>query len=283
VTHGPGEWLGQHVPGQRWSLVSGRAPDPEDQLITESVAEIERELLDSAFDRDPDERTGIDHDLEDVEGWDGDPLSLAEIAHTSIHGWDEDSNYDRPLQAAAENILTADVEALRAERDLYAGRLLEIANGPEMRERQLQQFSDNLYNQMGVVPTDYDNGARLMGAINETREDLTNHSFRAAHLEHGDDFVDAFNGLMDSGNQAIAQQITSARDPGRALMEWHNGTPGASGRGGGMPSLNSQQNYGYRGQSSRSSGRGHGRDLAEERSGWGDEATEQDFFNSVWD
>jgi hypothetical protein len=66
-------------------------------------------------------------------------------------------------------------------------------------------------------------------------------------------------------------------------MNWAYGTPGNAGGGsnrGFMPSLNSGGNDSYR---SQSSDRGRGRDLAEHHGGWGDEATERDIFDSIWD
>jgi hypothetical protein len=108
--------------------------------------------------------------------------------------------------------LTQDVKNIIAERDAYANLLIEHKAGPEFRAQQLQQFGDNAYNQMGIVAVGDDQGQRFMSAINESREDNINHSMRAAHLEHGDDFVDAFNALQDTQNPALVQAITSQRD-----------------------------------------------------------------------
>lgn len=271
-------WRGTYQDSSgRWHQ---RAPSEEEALIMDAVDETQDEIMLSAFDREPDENTGYDDEgFEQVEGWDGDPLSAAEQWHTAINGWDE-NNLDRPLQRAAENILTEDVRNIVQERDAYAQALNASVNGPEARAQRLADFRGNIEQRFNVLPVGDDGGQNLANAIQQSEEDRQNHSFRASHLEHGDRFADAFEQLQRSGDRGAVAQVMGARDPGGALMHWAYGQRGPRG-GDSMPSLNSGQNNGSRSSPGRS--RGRSVDLADQIGGWGDAETEDSIAASAWD
>jgi hypothetical protein len=261
-----------------------RPPSDEDRITTEAIAETQDEMLRSAFDLEPEENTGFDEDLEQVEGFDGDSLSHAEQWHTTLHPKSDDwAPSGRPLQQAAENIQTADNQLVTAERDWLAWRLNEVENGPQARAQQQEQFGNNLLNQFGVAVVGDDNGQRFMDAMQQNDQDRLNLGFRLAHEQHGDDFVTAVEDLQQA-DQGTIQSIRNARDPGAAVMQWRYGIQKVqTGLPRFMPSLTSMENHGnsgYRG-SNRSSGRS--RDLSEQMSGFGDEGTEADIARSAWE
>jgi hypothetical protein len=91
---------------------------------TELVANTEREILASAFDLEPEDLPGhiddeADNDLEQLEGWDGEPLSDEEGFESAVNGHSE-SGIDRPLALSEGERYEAELEAMRQQNAAMA-------------------------------------------------------------------------------------------------------------------------------------------------------------------
>ena len=107
--------------------------------------------------------------------------------------------------------LTTDQQRAEAARiEALRDNLLDIAIDTDTGR--FQQFLGNVQAQQNRIA--------------ELENERINNSMAAAHQEYGVEFERAYNALttMDPNNRLareIVQSVTSARDPGRALMELH--------------------------------------------------------------
>jgi hypothetical protein len=261
--------------------------EAEQALIGEAIRQTENEIVDDAFDDAPDENNW-DHSLEDVEGWDGSPLSIDEIAEGPT-----DDNYDRPLELRREQQLESEVGQLRqaiAERD---GQLDEVLNGAERQEALRAQVREGLFQRYGVLGVDervdqlVNDIAQQHGRAEALHHDRVGRSLADAHAEHGSDFEEAFRSIssMDARNptaRALVADVWNSPNPGERLMQLHSNGVGGLHRGGtdmGALGLAGVRNSAGRG------GRGGGgrRDLSQEFDGFGNSDIEQEIADSVWD
>jgi hypothetical protein len=202
----------------------------------------EAEIFSHGLDIDIDEPgTGYsgeitDRSLEELEGWDGRPLSLAE--HASGNHFD---SIDRPLemeaeQRHAEEVQQRDKRIGELERALSEQRALRDPEREAAQERGRQRALVAIYD-------DPDRTIDYLGELQQRNAQLERERTEAhvelhmgrAHREHGKDFEDAYHAMtgLDRNNpddRATVQRIARSADPGRALMRWHRGESFDAGR-----------------------------------------------------
>jgi hypothetical protein len=269
---------------------------------TELVANTEREILASAFDLEPEDLPGhiddeADNDLEQLEGWDGEPLSDEEGFESAVNGHTE-SGIDRPLALSEGERYESELEAMRQQNAAMQQQLAELQQraDPGRQQREAQAREELLY---GVV-ADPERVVQHMAGLHAQNEAMVasrvNASLGAAHRDHGREFEAAYQNLtsLDPNNQAarnLVQSIYSSDDPGQTLMEWHEMTGGQAppravgggARRGIMPSLNSGTPASSRGErSSASRGRSDGWPVGEDDGGYADEFSERDIMQSAF-
>lgn len=253
----------------------------------QAMRDTDQEIMDYAFDREPDD-DNYDDSLEMMESFDGEPLSLEEIAEGP-----NENGYDRPLALRAEIDAMQANTALRNELADERARYDREFNAPERRDAREAELREKLFQTYGFLPST-DEGAQRFFAdmtaqqqhIHALNEGRINSSMAAAHGEYGREFEAAFESLTraDRNNptvQALVRDIVNSSDPGERLMEVHYrmGESG-SGRGGGEGHWMS--NY-SRQDSGRSGGRGGRRaDISEVDGGWGNHNVEQEIFESAF-
>jgi len=236
-------------------------------------------------------------DFEQVEGWDGDPVEVDELAEIAENGF-PDTNFDRPVQLAQEQGYEREIaardEAIAAMQQQMAE--LQQRADPGRQQRQAQQREELIYQMIA----DPERAVQHMAGLHAQNEAMVasrvNASLGAAHRDHGRDFEAAYQNLtsLDPNNQAarnLVQSIYSSDDPGQTLMEWHEMTGGRAppravgggARRGIMPSLNSGTPASSRGErSSASRGRSDGWPVGEDDGGYADEFSERDIMQSAF-
>jgi hypothetical protein len=216
-----------------------------------------------------------DEDFSSPAGWDGDPLSDDELIERTAYD-DPDNGFDRPAQLAEDErygseIASRDELISEYEKQIAA---LRMQADPGYQQRMQNQRDEVLY---GIVAKPEEALQHISGLHAQNAALIASRveaSMGAAHHEHGAEFEKAYKNItsMDPGNTAarnLVQSIYNDRDPGRALMDWHQvsggNTPRAMGagtlRGISLPSLNSATGGGGGQRSARSGGHAEG---------WGD-------------
>ena len=249
---------------------SGWAGITEVSRTRSAIADTEREIFNEVMGQDEEDHPNYqnpepDRELEQLEGWDGTPLSEAEIAASTISGTDE----DRPLQHAEERGYEEQLEEARqaiAVRDAWLAEIAQRAD-PGLQQRIAQQKEDAVVSMIA----DPDRALALIGNQQQQMQALVlsraDKSMEHAHHIHGRRFEEAYSQLraLDPRNPqhcALVQSIVAHPvDPGEALMGWHGSlsretkaalasspkygqAPPQFSRGRGLPSLNSQQRSG---------------------------------------
>jgi hypothetical protein len=205
-----------------------------DRELHAAYVETENEIADYAFGRTPLDNNG-DRELEQVEGWDGQPLSNLE--GMAAAAMPDENNYDRPLERDEMAALRREKEAMREERDQWKQVYDEWLAQPQREEQQKQtrEKVNQFLLERGVVTVD-DNAhdalvGELVGGTNRIQQleaQLMNNSFLAAKEKYGEDeFHQAYDALLalDMRNpaaQGIRAQIMGDADPGERLMEMGN-------------------------------------------------------------
>jgi hypothetical protein len=230
----------------------------QETVIRTMVADTEAEILDSCFPEslDAEPMGDADASLEDVEGWDGDPLDDAELIRRNDEG-DPGNGFDRPLQVIDE--LTGEL----VNRDHVLANMQHTIANQEMRlnpqwQWQAQQQRDAAINQTILNPE----GAlqrmttqeQQIAQLYTDRADLT---LARAYERYGDEFGQAYQSLLslDRNNplhRQLVQSIYYSQDAGESLMQWWDGVnhdqfQGRASRAARLPSLNSASGGGNRG------------------------------------
>ena len=172
-----------------------------------------------------------DH-LDQVEGWDGEPLSDAEQWEAAING-PLDSGFDRPLQLAEDMELADALDARDAEIASLRQINAELAHraDPMARQRAQQAREEALYDIIANPEQAANAIVGLQERNNEMAASRVNASMHAAHARYGHEFARAYQNLTGTNPnhpaaRALVQSIYNAQDPGQALMEWHQSTGG---------------------------------------------------------
>jgi hypothetical protein len=218
--------------------------DPESETARNLIGRTEREIFaDVMGQREEDLPGSIDGDeddseLEQVTGWDGEPLSEEEIAYRALYG-DDENNFDRPLAAQHERDVFSENEELR--RELAALKETNVAiMGTDYVRAQQEQERQRLHNDLIEAALDNAPGGRadqLLGTLRGQQQQIYNiganrveQSMQAAHEAYGADFEDAMTRLStmnpnDPLARQIVQSITNSDDPGEALMQHWSDSP----------------------------------------------------------
>ncbi len=267
----------------------------EAEVYRDAVRDTEVEIFRHAFDApDPDDELDADIlELEQVEGWDGQPLNDDEqLEKIFRNDW---SDNDRPLQTDREEAESAEIAGLREEIAQLRGELAQgtSADRAARDAADRAQFRSHLENR-GLLPLDEASVAGMHAqSMNRFNSDMAR-----AHEQHGEAFVNAFSALQAGVNRgnAMAKQVASylryeSVDPGRDLMAFA-GSDNQSALGGQPRSVQHlpPSAYARPGESHRG-GRSNGgrgkyqpteRDMSEQSGGWGDEDAEYAIFESAF-
>src|SRR5215831_84911 len=127
--------------------------EAERELYGRAVRETQQEIFDDVMDLVPEENDG-DRELEELESWDGETLSLQEHAASMAGHELSEHGYDRPLRMQEDLDLVQENEQLREAYDDLRGRVDAAINGPAAREAVQQRFRDQMFEQFGVLGTD---------------------------------------------------------------------------------------------------------------------------------
>jgi hypothetical protein len=139
---------------------------------------------------------------------------------------------ERARRRAAE----AERDGLKSQLDQLTGRLQGLetrVNQPPPQPRPpVQQQQEQGPPDMFADPEGYQNWleqrteARIQARINEVRSSQLNEAMLEARAEYGADFDEAYTALVQGRQDPVVfregQRIVNARDPGKALMNWHN-------------------------------------------------------------
>jgi hypothetical protein len=257
--------------------------------IAEAVRDTEAEIFNDAAGVETDDASNdpSDRDLEMPEGFDGTPLSEADLIATTSRGHDL-PGFDRPATYAAETeeFQKNRERAERAERDNAA--LIQHYD-PQLRERAEQRREFAKSQLIDEAVTNPDRLLDNMAAMNNHRQALDSQrvegSLAAAHKAYGKDFETAYSQLVNQPQgdplvRAVVQRIWNAPDPGHMLMRLAYGNELGSGQEAERSSYSASGNpppFMPQGQRSAPGDRS-----AEEMSGWGTPGqvgSEKDIFD----
>jgi hypothetical protein len=260
-----------------------------DDVVNDMIRDTEREIFSEAVNGYEDDASNqIIEDLSQAEGWDGFPLSDAEIGARTMQA-ETGVNFDRPLQMETEQTLAAERDALRQERDAWAAAYQRDAMTPQTeaaRQQTRQQVEDKLYNEYGVLLTDPAKSDRFLAnevekqaLVQTLQTDRINQSFAEAHHRYGDEFAERYNAFVrqpvDAISSAIAHRFANAEDPGEAFMQLTDGNLTRP-----PPFMPASSPYRHLGPSPRQS---RARAPRDGMGGWGDAFVEDDIFRSAFD
>jgi hypothetical protein len=253
--------------------------------ISDLVASTEAEIFSHAAEADEALLTDddiADEDLDEVEGWNGEPLFLEEIAAAAAQA--DPNNNDRPLALRTEQEQTAELIALdkailaqgqqfEADRKAmeWAEKRRELSYELLLPEK--EAAIDQIVQQRQEI--DRLNEARLNDHLNVTAERYGKERFEAAH-----NYLTSLP--VNNVTRALVREIIESPDPGAAIIDFYEGGGGSGGGSRMPPSLNSQTPAAGRG------GRGGGRygDWATEAQDYkpysAERAEEESVFNDVW-
>jgi hypothetical protein len=266
---------------QRW--ISGAEFDRD---LRRAVAETENEIVAHALGVDEPDYGGAEflEEQSESEGWDGENLSIAEIAHQNIHGRDDTGN-DRPIQAQEELSLQQQNELLRRELaeekklvDDWLREPLVMQQRDQVRENVRQQLEQVVFGGNEKI----DSYIRDVAAAQQQTQALLNNrveeSLTRAAQKYGRDFDDVYADLIATPvNNRLAQEIVKSvydsADPGEALMQLHGNSLVRS-LGHRNPPFLSQTHPRVPERAPRASSGGYD-------SGWGDRDTEQSIFDAA--
>ena len=211
-------------------------------ILNEAVRSSEKEIFDAGAGVEPKEDSGLDKSIEQIDGWDGKPLSDEEQLEANFRGRDNSGN-DRPLQLAEETneyeTAVQKARALEAENAQLRTKYEPTIRGDaEARQERARQY---------LITAALENPDGVLGHMENLRTSRTeldmgrvDTSLRAAQEKYGPDFERIYNMLDTKRNpqhlndpvvRAIVQRIWSQENPGEALMEWGGRGIVQSGRG----------------------------------------------------
>jgi hypothetical protein len=259
-----------------------------DDDISLAIRDTEKEVFWSAVTGDDDgggTNNQMVEDLSQAEGWDGDDLSMNEIAARTMHG-DNSTNFDRPIAMETETTLAADNYHLRQQLDAVIKAYNERVATPEMeaaRQQRRDAVSDHMYNNLGLISIDNAKLDQIIAREDAAAQDRVNRleaNFRATAQRHGKAFDDAFDYLksmpVNERSSRLVKDLLETDNPGEMVMHFHGHpyiediirtAPPFMPRGYGPPPRAVRQ--------PRSSDSADG--------GWGDADVEADIFNSAFD
>lgn len=232
--------------------------DPNAEMLSDTSKEIwEYAIVPNIHDLDEDrEEDDGDTSLEQDEDWNGERISIDEMAHTAEHGF-HDNNIGRQMALSEGERHEAERAAWQQERDalMQQNSELQYRADPGLQQRAAQQREELTYNIISNPDAVLNHVAGLEQRLYALDQQRQNASLNAAARDYGDEFITAYGNVlkMDPNNLAarnLVQGIMADRDPGRALMDWHEMSGGQTPRAMGaprmadprtvIPSLNSQ-------------------------------------------
>jgi hypothetical protein len=273
--------MNMNRPGQRW--ISSAEFDRD---LRSMQLDTEREIMRAAlgeeeFSDDPEHQ--LVEEGSEIEGFDGDRLSMTEIAHGNLYER-SDTGYDRPVELQTTYDLAkrnAELEHQNAllfksyEEDLGRNKR-EVDKGvfrEKVRGNLLDAFGDD--DRMDALIQEH---VGLQNQVQQLQEQRVNASLDQAHRKYGRQFDEAFETMTTSEpnamNRSIVANVWGSENPGERLMELADSpslrmkAPGFMHRGGQV----------QRRQMDRV-GDSSGRQL--DHMGWGDSQIEQDVFGAA--
>jgi hypothetical protein len=222
-----------------------REDELSEQDLKDAMAATEQEIADEAFNDEPLENDG-DRSLEEMEDetegeepQEGDEPEEAEAEGDEEGGEDDADDEAEELPQAAEpparDPRTVALREERGRRQALERQLAELQG--RLAERQAidqpkpQATEKPAKPDMFADPEGWEKATRaeiLAEAnklINDQRTAVVDESMAEAKAKHGDVFDAAYQALIDGKNDpatfAAGRRILASRDPGEALMKWH--------------------------------------------------------------
>lgn len=215
----------------------------QDLAVHEAIRATEDEIFNYGADHTPEELSPpYERELEQVDGWNGEPLSEAEQWATTMNP-NFQSHVDRPIALAQE---TAELER-GSERE----RQLELEN-KMLREKfdpdiQAQNLARRAEQEAALVTEAIENPGRLLDNIAATYSSRTaldagrvESSLQAAAAKYGPEFEVAYKTIVsqpqnDPLARAVVQRVWNSPDPGETLMAVASGSLTGRGESGNPP------------------------------------------------
>jgi hypothetical protein len=261
--------------------------DLADRDISLMIEDTEKEIFDYAADPEDGYALGNEalEELSQPEGWDG-PISDAELFTRAIEG-DPPTGHDKPLELAEEYSAMAEVEQLKATLAQREQQLVELMHGPQI-QAQLQANQEARRDALFDIAMDPARADAHLAEVDQLKQGSLNNgmarfnaSMEGAHRNYGKDFENAYKTFfaMDPQNEvshALIRQVTTAPDPGEAMMQLAD-NPLVRGLAHGRPPPFMPPNSSYR-------GRGGGPISSDDmgtNSGYGDQDVEDAIFKAA--
>ena len=200
----------------------------EDFALAEAIRSTEAEIFADGVGKEPFDPGG-DTSLEQLDGWDGQPLSDDEQVARLERG--DDLTTDRPL-ALKEETAAYEAAVARAAELEQENKLLREKYDPAMRTAAEVERDARRQKILDMAIEDPDGLLNEIGTMQQERVTLdmnrVDASLRAAHEKYGPSFEAVFNSLDPKQNpavlkdpvaRALVQRVWADKDPGEALMD----------------------------------------------------------------